>query len=252
MKTFKEFLEDLEEALRPEVVRAAARQQFQRGVIQRQVGNTSPRQVSLGVRLYHGTTQPASQSISNSGWRTDTNVTRQMQGSGVYTTPQKPAAQMYANQRAVERGESPAIRTFKIPSSTFNRVRASRQQSGEWTARKGGNTFNIVQMSPKGANKYDITDTLRGRISVPSQLKPELQQRVSTALSNPRNIAALNRDIRSTRSSRSGSRGGGGTGSSAVSSSSGTGLSRRNWNNYNPGSMTPSGGFGLSNIQLAT
>lgn len=195
MKSFKEFCS---EALKSSVVQAAARQRYVRQGIQKQVGNTSPRQLSF-TRLYHGTTKPASQQISKSGWKTDTNVTRQMTGSGVYTTPQKPAAQMYANQRASQRGESPAVRTFRIPTSTYNKVKAQRQQRGEWTAQKGGNTFNIIQMSPKGANRYDITDKPKSAVNFSNTQRRELNQRISSGLKNPKGIPTLKQQIKSAR-----------------------------------------------------
>lgn len=205
MKTFQEFCA---EALKPSVVQAAARQQYTRQATQQQVSNRGtgnlPKQLSF-TRVYHGTTQPASKAISQSGWRTDTNVTRQMQGAGVYTTPQRSAAQMYANQRANQRGESPAVRTFRLPSSTFDKVKTSRQQQGKWTLDKGGRKFNVMQMSPQGANKYDITDKLKGTINVQGSQRRELNQRVRTGLQRPQNVSALKRQIRSGRGSGSSS-----------------------------------------------
>jgi len=194
MKTFQQFLD---EALASFVVRAAARSLLRnKGLIQQVAKKTgaAPKQLSF-TRLYHGTTKPASQQISKSGWKTDTNVTRQMTGSGVYTTPQKPAAQMYANQRASQRGESPAVRTFRIPTSTYNKVKAQRQQRGEWTAQKGGNTFNIVQMSPKGANRYDITDKPQSAVTFQGAQKQELADRLEKAFKNPQAIPILKKDL---------------------------------------------------------
>jgi len=198
MKTYSQFLD---EALATSVIKAAARSAFRNQALKQQVSRrtgTAPRSASF-TRLYHGTTQPASQQISRSGWRTNINVTRQMTGSGVYTTPQRPAAQMYANQRASQRGESPAVRTFRLPTSTYNKVKAQRDQRGEWTAQKGGNTFNIVQMSPKGANRYDITDKPQSAITFQGTQKQELRQRVSTAMKKPQNRSVIRREIRSTR-----------------------------------------------------
>jgi len=235
MKTYSQFIS---EALRSSVVQAAARQRYSRQGIQKQVGNTSPRQLSF-TRLYHGTNKPASQAISKGGWRTDVNVTRQMTGSGVYTTPQKSAAQMYANERASQRGGGPAVRTFALPTSKFNQVKAQRQQSGKWDFVKGGQKFNTVQMSPQGANRYDITDKPKSAVTFQGPQKQKLRQRVNTALSNPRNRAALKSDIKSAKPKV---RGGGSTVQGAGSPSGTTGR------------FQVGGGqsYGLSGIKLAT
>ena len=192
MKTFKQFMD---EAVAPSLVRATARTTMQNAAL-RNAGrelpksSTAPKTASF-TKLYHGTTKPASQAIDKSGWRTDTNVTRQMQGSGVYTTPQKGAAQMYANQRSLTRGEKPAVRTFNLPTNKFNAVKANRQSKGTWTLNNGGNKFNVMQMSPKAANKYDVTNKPQSAINVKGPQKAELNQRVRSAFQRPANVQAL-------------------------------------------------------------
>lgn len=260
------------EALKPSVVKAAARQQYTSKSVMQRVGGgrssgsspgsiaTKPQPTNTGrtaaggsrgstpqnlkfTKVYHGTTKPASQAISKGGWRTDTNVTRQMQGSGVYTTPQKPAAQMYAKQRANQRGENPAVRTFNLPTDKFNTVKANRQKAGTWTANKGGNKFNVMQMSPQGANKYDITDKPKSAVDLKNTQRRELRQRVNTALSKPQNRAALSRDIKGAKPKPMRTIRGGGSSAQGVGSPSGT-----------TGRFQVGGGqgYGISNIKLAT
>jgi hypothetical protein len=203
MKTFKQFIEtihDLDENLLSSVVKAAARQQLLRGLVQKQIG-AAPRKLSLGTRVYHGTTQPSSRQIDRSGWRTDQNVTRQLTGSGVYVTPQRRVAQMYAGQRSAQRGESPAIRTLRIPQSIFDKAKQSRVDRGEWVYDKGGVKFNVLQMNPKAANKFDITKSTQGKVELKPSQKSELNQRVRTGLSKPQNRAELYKEIRGTRPS---------------------------------------------------
>jgi hypothetical protein len=268
MKTFKEFLD---EALKSSVVRASARQQYTSKAVTQRVGGgrssgsspgsitTKPQPTNTGrtaggkgsipqnlkfTKVYHGTTTPASQAISKGGWKTDTNVTRQMQGSGVYTTPQKPAAQMYSRQRANQRGETPAVRTFALPTSKFNQVKSNRQKAGTWTLDKGGNKFNVMQMSPQGANKYDITDKSKSAVDLKNTQRKELRQRVNTALSKPQNRAALKADIKSAKPMRT-SRGGGSTVQGIGSPSSPSGTTGR----FQVGGGQ---GYGASGIKLAT
>lgn len=263
MKTFKQFLN---EALKPSVVQASARQQYQSQAVKQRVGGgrasgsspgsvtTKPQPTNTGktvggrgnslqnlkfTKLYHGTTKPASQAISKGGWRTDTNVTRQMQGTGVYTSPQKDAAQMYARDRQNQRGEKPAVRTFNLPTDKFNTVKANRQKAGTWNVNKGGNKFNVVQMSPQGAKKYDITDKSKSAVDLKNTQRKELRQRVNTALSKPQNRAVLKSDIKGAKPKV---RGGG---SSAQGSSSPSGTTGR----FQVGGGQ---GYGVSGIKLAT
>lgn len=242
MKTYTQFLD---EALAGSLVRAAARGVVRnRGTLQRVQRSTgaAPRTISR-TRLYHGTNQPSSQAINRSGWRTDTNVTRQMTGSGVYTTPQRPAAQMYANQRSVQRGGAPAVRTFSIPTSTYQRVKAQRQAAGQWQFEKGGQRFNAMQMSPQAANRYDITNRpLTQTIRPQGPQKTELRQRVNTALRNPRNRSVLRRDIRSTSGMRSGLTGMSSSLSTTGSPSGATGRFQ----------VGGSQGYGIGDTRLAT
>jgi hypothetical protein len=202
MKTFSQFLD---EALASFLVKAAARSIFRNKALTQKVAKSVIKPSAINKvgapqylkfrKLYHGTTKPASQEISKSGWRTDTNVTRQMQGSGVYTTPQKSVAQIYSRQRALERGEDPAIRTFALPTSKFNQVKSSRERAGNWTFDKGGNKFNTIQMSPQAANKYDITDKPRSAVDLTNTQRKELADRVKAALKRPANTKALKKEL---------------------------------------------------------
>lgn len=189
MKTFQEFMV---EALTQQVAKAAAGQAYQKQALQQKVNPSGSQPTISRTRLYHGTDSQSSQAINRDGWRTDANVSRQMTGSGVYTTPQKSAAQMYANQRASQRGTQPAVRTLSIPTSTFKKVQAQRQQSGQWNFNKGGQRFNAVQMTPQGANKYDVTNSpMTQTIRPQGSQRQELKQRVNTALQKPQNRQAL-------------------------------------------------------------
>jgi hypothetical protein len=183
------------EALSSSLVKASARTTMQNAALKNAgkelpKSSTAPKNLNF-TKVYHGTTKPASQAIDKGGWKTDTNVTRQMQGDGVYTTPQKSAAQMYAKDRSLVRGEKPAVRTFNLPTDRFNKVKANRQNAGTWTANKGGKKFNVVQMSPQGANKYDVTNKPQSAINLKGPQKAELNQRVNTALQRPANVKAL-------------------------------------------------------------
>ena len=192
MKTYQQFMT---EALSSSLVQASARTTMQNAAL-RNAGKelpkspTAPKTASF-TKIYHGTTKPASQAIDKSGWRTDTNVTRQMQGTSVYTSPQKDAAQMYAKDRSLTRGEKPAVRTFNLPTDTFNKVKANRQRAGTWTVNKDGKKFNVVQMSPQGANRYDVTNKPQSAINLKGPQKADLRNRVNTGLQRPANVKAL-------------------------------------------------------------
>jgi len=239
MKTFKEFMS---EALTKQVVKAVARQVYKKQALQQKVAGgkkQTPSPIFSRTRLYHGTDKASSKAIDRDGWKTDKNVTRQMTGSGVYTTPQRSAAQMYANQRSTQRGGQPAVRTFSIPSSVFQRVKSMRQQMGKWNFEKGGQKFNAMQMSPKAANKYDVTNKpLTQTIRPQGSQKTELKQRVNTALQKPQNREALRR--------QSGIKPRGG---SSTLPNVGRGVNQRpSGRNFTPGT---GGNFGISGIGLA-
>lgn len=196
MKTFQQFLD---EALAAWALRAGLKQLSRNKAIQQAAARTSRAMVSAGLRptaaatasaparrismtrLYHGTTQPASSTISRSGWRTDVNVTRQMKGTGVYTTPQRDIARAYASQRALQRGEAPAVRTFRVPTPVVQTALQRQAAQGQNIARKnfgqGTKQFNILQMSPQTANKYDITDK-ENFIRFTSSQRDEIRQAV--------------------------------------------------------------------------
>ncbi len=248
MKTYNQFIFDIQEVVKPTVVKAAARQRYQSQAVKQKIdgsqtknvrgGGTAPSKIKNNL-LYHGTTKPASQSISKSGWRTDKNVTRQMSGSGVYVTPQKSAAEMYAKDRSNRRGEKPAVRTLSIPSSKYQEVKSNRQRAEKWTVNKGDQKFNYMQMSPQGANKYDITDKSRGQTIRPQgSQKAEIKQRVNTALKKPQNRSALRKQ------SGMKPRGGGSSAQGLGSAGSPSGSTGR----YQVGG---SQGYGLSGIKLA-
>ena len=199
MKTFSEFLD---EALASFVIKAAARQLFKSKALQKGLSKTltqAPKKLSF-TRLYHGTTKPASQAISKSGWKTDVNVSRQMRGSGIYTTPQELAGRSYASYRSAQRGEQPALRTFSVPTSKVKgALERQTAKYGSNVAKKDFGTddkeikFNIVQLSPQSANRYDVTD--KPNIRIPKTEKKELRQRVSTALNKPQNVNVLKKEL---------------------------------------------------------
>jgi hypothetical protein len=97
------------------------------------------------TRLYHGTDSSAQRSIQSGGFRTDKNVTRQMRGQGVYSTPDKKAANMYANDRAAKRGTSPSRMELLVPSSRLKGAGANMV--------KGDTKFKAYGMQPSYANK---------------------------------------------------------------------------------------------------
>lgn len=226
MKTYKEFLE---EAVAASLVKMVARAAMQRNMLRasaRRAANptsavsagtqqaqrtasattsSKPRRISLGNVVYHGTTLPASRAIDKTGWKTNVNVTRQMTGKGIYVTPQRRAASMYAGQRAAQRGEEPAIRTLRIPSNLYQKAKEARQARKEWTFKKGGRRFNALQMSPQAANQFDISNKPAGniyRLDLSPEDKLDLSTRVSTALRTPRSIEILKQEIKNRRIGR--------------------------------------------------
>ena len=73
-----------------------------------------PSNLSL-LNIYHGTNTPASAAISKGGYRTDKNVTRQMMGKGVYTSPDNYSAAMYGIRASRKYGGEPAMRQLRVP-----------------------------------------------------------------------------------------------------------------------------------------
>tara|TARA_R100000027_G_C2219282_1_gene85555 strand:+ start:43 stop:693 length:651 start_codon:yes stop_codon:yes gene_type:complete len=182
MKTYKEFIN---EALASAFVKAVAKQVFKNRAVAKAVRNTikpltnAPKQLKFG-KTFHGTTQKASGSISKGGWRTDTNVTRQMSGSKVYTAGDNYSAANYAINRATKLGDKPALRQFRVPQSVM------QKQTTKVTGGAGdysGKGYKMTTLSPQQANKYDVTDKVsRNKYDIDALMSPdkksELRRRV--------------------------------------------------------------------------
>ena len=199
MKTYKEFV--LDEAVARFLVKGVARQLLKsKGLAkaaQRTIPSSAPKNIKLG-KTFHGTTQKVSDSISKGGWKTDTNVTRQMSGSNVYTAGDNYSAANYALDRAVKRKDKPALRQFRVPQSVMQKqTQGVKGGVGDY----GGKGYKMTTLSPQQATKFDITDKIpKGKYEIDVLLSPEkrreLRQRVKTGLSNPANRRELRREIR--------------------------------------------------------
>ena len=204
MKTYKEFV--LNEAVARSLVKGFARQLLKnRGLAkaaQRTIPSSAPKNIKLG-KTFHGTTQKASDSISKGGWRTDTNVTRQMSGSKVYTAGDNYSAAYYALNRANKLGDKPALRQFRVPQSVMQKqTQGVKGGVGDY----GGKGYKMTTLSPQQANKFDVTDKIpKSKYDLDVLLSPEkrreLRQRVKTELSNPSNRRELRGKIRRSRES---------------------------------------------------
>ena len=200
MKTYKEFIN---EALAKAFVKTFAKQVYKNRAVAKALRNTikpltnTPKQLKFG-KTFHGTTQKASGSIGKGGWRTDTNVTRQMSGSKVYTAGDNYSAANYALDRATKLGDKPALRQFRVPQSVM------QKQTTKVTGGVGdysGKGYKMTTLSPQQANKYDVTDKLpQGVFNYDMMLSPtnkrELRQRVKAALKKKRNRDVLRGEIR--------------------------------------------------------
>ena len=200
MKTYKEFIN---EALAGAFVKAVAKQVFKNRAVAKAVRNTikpltnAPKQLKFG-KTFHGTTQKASGSISKGGWRTDTNVTRQMSGSKVYTAGDNYSAANYAHSRAARSGDKGAMRQFRIPQSVMQKQTTKvKGGAGDYS----GKGYKMTTLSPQQANKYDVTDTTRikNKYDIDAVMSPdnkrELIQRVRAALRKKPNVDQLKREL---------------------------------------------------------
>ena len=200
MKTYKEFMN---EALAGLFVKTVAKQVFKNRGVAKAARNiikpltNAPKQLKFGKR-FHGTTQKASGSISKGGWRTDTNVTRQMSGSKVYTAGDNYSAANYALDRARKFSDKPALRQFRVPQSVV------QKQTTKATGGVGdysGKGYKMTTLSPQQANKYDVTDKVsRNKYDIDALMSPdkksELRRRVRRGLRQRAGREELRRDIK--------------------------------------------------------
>ena len=202
MKTYKEFV--LDEAVARFLVKGVARQLLKnKGLAkaaQRTIPSSAPKNIKFG-KTFHGTTQKASDSISKGGWRTDTNVTRQMSGSKVYTAGDNYSAANYALNRANKLGDKPAIRQFRVPQSVMQKqTQGVRGGAGDYS----GKGYKMTTLSPQQANKFDVTDKIpKSKYDLDLLLSPEkrreLRQRVQRGLKNPAGRRQLRGEIRQSK-----------------------------------------------------
>jgi len=190
----------LTEAIIGSIIRAAARQALKGKTLARQVAKqtkNAPKQIKFG-KTFHGTAKKSSDAISKGGWRTDTNVTRQMAGSKVYTAGDNYSAAHYAIDRAAKLKDAPEMRRFRIPQSVMQR---QTQRSYDGVGDYSGKGYNMTTLTTQQANKYDITDKMpQGKYDIDSLMSPEnkrdLSQRVKRALKNRRAREIMRSDIR--------------------------------------------------------
>jgi len=192
----------LTEAVISSIIRAAARQALKGKTLARQVTKNTPKQLKFG-KTFHGTTKKSSDAISKGGWRTDTNVTRQMAGSKVYTANDNYSAAHYAIDRAAKLKDAPEMRRFRVPQSVMQR-QTQRIKGG--VGDYSGKGYKMTTLTTQQANKYDITDKIpQGKYDIDALMSPknkrDLNQRVKRALKNPRAREVLRSDIRKGRES---------------------------------------------------
>jgi len=116
-----------------------------------------PKRIQPYQRTYHGTSETGSQGISKKGWKDDVNVTRQMRGKGVYTTPDKDVASKYAADRSKKFDPTPGegkVRTFRVPKSQLPSERMTYQGVGD-PKNKGYKTYLLTTQQ---ADKFDVTN----------------------------------------------------------------------------------------------
>lgn len=200
MKTYQEFIQ---EALAASLIKAAARHVWRGRGLAKQVAKQvakqtakAPKQLKF-TKVFHGTNTPASAAISKAGFRTDKNVSRQMLGKGVYTSPDNYTAAMYAHRAADKFGGQPTLRQLRVPQNVAKK-QTTKVRSG--TGDYSGKGYKMTTLSPQQANKYDVTDKLpQGVYSHDMMMSPtnrrELRQRVNKALKNKRNREALKKEI---------------------------------------------------------
>ena len=190
----------LTEAIIGKIIKAAARQVLKGKTLAKQVAKQTgqtPKQLKFG-KTFHGTTQKASDAITKGGWKTDTNVTRQMAGSKVYTAGDNYSAAHYAINRATKLKDKPAMRKFRIPQSVMQK---QTQRASGGVGDYSGKGYKITTLSPQQANKYDVTDkAISGKYDLDSLMSPDnkrqLKQRVKAALRKKQNVDVLKREIK--------------------------------------------------------
>ena len=186
------------ERLIQSVIRSAARQVLRNKALAKQVKPPVPKTLKFNV-VHHGTTKQASDAITKSGWRTDTNVTRQMAGSNVYTSNDPRVGVSYSQSRAAARGDDPALRSFRVPNTVYKQQTSGvRGGAGDYS----GRGYKMTTLTPQQANRYDITQQVQTsqkydpKFWFTQRNQADLNQRVRAALQNPRARRVLNRDIR--------------------------------------------------------
>ena len=191
----EENMKALNEALTRMFVKTVAKQVFKNRGVAKAVRNTikpltnAPKQLRF-TKLYHGTNTPASAAISKGGYRTDKNVTRQMLGKGVYTSPDNYSAAMYGIRASRNYGGEPALRQLRVPQQIAKRQTTSmRHGTGDYS----GKGYKMTTLSTQQANKYDVTDML-----------PKDKFDVKGPLISPENKRDLRRRVRGVLKQRSG------------------------------------------------
>jgi|TARA_B100000073_G_scaffold102066_1_gene81445 hypothetical protein len=201
MKTYQEFIQ---EALLGKFVKTVAKQLYKSKALKAavkksvpKVSKKAPEKLKFG-KTFHGTTKSASDAISKGGWRTDTNVTRQMAGSKVYTAGDNYSAANYAHSRAARSGDKGAMRQFRIPQSVVQKQTTKvKGGAGDYS----GKGYKMTTLSPQQANKYDVTDTARmkNKYDIDAVMSPdnkrELIQRVRAALRKKPNVDQLKKEL---------------------------------------------------------
>ena len=201
IKTYKEFIN---EALARLFVKSVAKQVFKNRGFAKAAQNVikpvtnAPKQLKF-TKVYHGTNTPASAAISKGGYRTDKNVTRQMMGKGVYTSPDNYSAAMYGIRASRKYGGEPALRQLRVPQSVMQK-QTTKVTKG--TGDYSGKGYKMTTLSTQQANKYDVTDKLpkdkfdvEGPFMSPEK-KRELRRRVRRGLRQRAGREELRRDIK--------------------------------------------------------
>ena len=200
MKTYKEFIN---EAALAGIFKTVAKQVFKNRRVAKAArkvitqSTNAPKQLKF-TKLYHGTNTPASAAISKGGYRTDKNVTRQMMGKGVYTSPDNYSAAMYGIRAARKYGGEPAMRQLRVPQQIAKKQTTSmRYGTGDYS----GKGYKMTTLSTQQANKYDVTDKLpkykfdvKGPLMSPEN-KRELRRRVRRGLRQRAGREQLSREI---------------------------------------------------------
>jgi len=203
MKTYKEFV--LNESVAKFLVKSVARHLMRsKGTAKKitqsatQSATQTPKQLKYS-KVFHGTNTPASAAISKGGYRTDKNVSRQMLGKGVYTSPDNYTAAMYAHRAANNFGGEPTLRQLRVPQDVAKK-QTTKVYSG--TGDYSGKGYKMTTLSSQQANKYDVTDKIpKSKYNFDMMMSPEnkrdLRLRVRRALRNPANRRYVRGEIES-------------------------------------------------------